>query len=123
MIAPWKNLKRLVKVDHNGNRRVVEDARPLETRHIYTDGSSKQRQGGWAAIVYPEPPVHPVSPDWVLYGPVTTQAWNPNYLEAESGSISCAELTAIGKACVWLMERVRRWGGMGYHARPSFTII
>lgn len=51
--------------------------RAPEPRHLYTDGSAKDGQAGWAVVVYPEPPTFPVRPDWLLYGPVITESWDP----------------------------------------------
>ena len=101
-------LDRLSKVDVDLEDVPMEahgDERELEHRHIYTDGSGAYGSAGWAAIVYPIEPTRPIPPDYFLYGPVLTYAWDPNYLGADHKSNNTGELTAIGEACLWLKEQ------------------
>ena len=102
-------LSRLIKV--------ATDTVPLEgygaalvtpqERYIYTDGSGghHHNQGaGWAAAVFGHLPTCYVLPDYLLFGPVVTNRWDPNFLGAERGTNNTGELTAIGEACLWLLE-------------------
>ena len=100
-------LERMFQVEHGGpaGGDPPGAAREAEDRHIYTDGSAKEGKAGWACVIYPTPPQYPVQPDWILYGPVVTHAWDPNFLGAEQGTNNTAELTAIGEACLWLLSQ------------------
>ena len=100
-------LERLRKVVRGGEVPdvAIGDGRPAAFRHLYTDGSAAHGGGGWAVVIYDAPPSRPVPPDYVLYGPVVTAVWDPNFLGAERGTNNTGELTAIAEACVWLKER------------------
>eukprot|EP00435_Cladocopium_sp_Y103_P060232 s395_g22.t1 len=74
-------------------------------RRIYTDGSEAHGKAGWAAVVFDAPPARPVLPDFVLFGPVILHAWDPNFLGEEKLTNNTGELSAIGEACLWLLDR------------------
>ncbi|CAE8616179.1 unnamed protein product, partial [Polarella glacialis] len=87
-----------------------------QERHMYTDGSGGDGSGvaGWGAVAYQTMPKRPTAPDYVLYGPVVTQRWDPVFLGAERGTNNTGELTAIGEACLWLIEHEdERFGAQG----------
>ena len=50
-------------------------------------------------------PNRPRIPDYTLYGPVITDKWDPVYLGADKETNNTGELTAIGEACIWLLEK------------------
>ncbi len=79
-----------------------------QKRYIYTDGSGGHHNQGadWAAAVFGHLPTRYVLPDYLLlFGPVVTNRWDPNFLGAERGTNNTGELTAIGEARLWLLER------------------
>ena len=100
-------LERLAHVFREGDpplESVGEGQAPV-FRHIYTDGSGAHGKAGWAAVVYDAPPARPVTPDFVLFGPVLIAPWDPNFLGAERLSNNTGELSAIAETCLWLLER------------------
>ena len=82
-------------------------------RYIYTDGSGgNANQGaGWAAVLFRHVVTRFVIPDYILFGPVVTHCWDPNFLAAERGTNNTGELTAIGEACLWLLDRSEERSG------------
>ena len=101
---PLNRLNHIDRGDDPGECPYGEGRIP-EARHIYTDGSGDPtRKAGWAAIVYAVPPQRPVTPDYILYGPVLTEVWDPLYIGAEDGTNNTGELTAIAEACQWLLD-------------------
>ena len=75
-------------------------------RYIYTDGSGGNAdQGAGSAVLFRHVVTRYVIPDYILFGPVVTHCWDPNFLGAERGTNNTVELTAIGEACLWLLER------------------
>lgn len=76
-------------------------------RYIYTDGSGgNANQGaGWAAVLFRHVVTRYVIPDYILFGPVVIHCWGRNVLGAERGPNNTRELTAIGEASLWLLER------------------
>ena len=100
-------LQRINKVDRDGDPPYPPsgEGQHPPCRHVSTDGSGGQEnRAGWAVVIYDEPPRRPVAPDYVLYGPVITEAWDPNFLGATAGTNNTGELTAIGEACAWLWD-------------------
>ena len=100
-------LARLQKIDRGEDPGECPqgEGRTATERHIYTDGSGDpMNNAGWAAIVYDTPPQRPVTPEFILYGPVITMAWDPLYIGATKGTNNTAELTAIAEACQWLLD-------------------
>ena len=66
---------------------------------------------GWAAVLFRHVVTRFVIPDYILFGPVVTHCWDPNFLAAERGTNNTGELTAIGEACLWLLDRSEERSG------------
>ncbi|CAE8670872.1 unnamed protein product, partial [Polarella glacialis] len=81
MQMPLARLSLVDKGGDPGEARGETMAVPQE-RHMYTDGSGGDGSGvaGWGAVAYQTMPKRPTTPDYVLYGPVVTQPWDPVFL-------------------------------------------
>ena len=78
------------------------DARPTNTRVVYTDGTD----GGWGVVITSQggdadAPSHHIRDLW---GPVVVQPASPPFIGATMITSPGAELTALVEACRWLLE-------------------
>jgi ribonuclease HI len=69
---------------------------------------------GWGVCIFRDPVVFE-QPDFMLYGPVVTERWDPNWIGAERHTNNTGELTAMAEAFIWLLEEEE---GRGVGAPP-----